>query len=138
MCWEGGTSQLHGLGISCIHLVYLFVLLFICILFISFIIDLPASSEGKESTCNEGVLGLIPVSGRSPGAGYGNPLQYSYLENPHGQRSLVGYSPWGHRESDMAERLSTAHILSNKLVHVGVSLSSVSHYSKLLNLRRES
>ncbi|CAI9156257.1 unnamed protein product [Rangifer tarandus platyrhynchus] len=98
----------------------------------------PASSEGEESTCNVGVLGLIPGSGRSPGAGYGNPHQYSCLENPHGQRSLVGYSPWGHRESDMTERLSTAYILSNKLVHVGVSLSSVSHYSKLLNLRRES
>ena len=37
-----------------------------------------------------------------------NPLQYSCLENPHGQRSLVGYSPWGHRDLDMAKRLSTA------------------------------
>ena len=40
--------------------------------------------------------------------GHGNPLQYSCLENPHGQRSPVGYSPWGHKESDMTERLSTA------------------------------
>ena len=38
--------------------------------------------------------GSIPGLGRSPG-GYGKPLQYSSLENPHGQRSLVGYSPWG-------------------------------------------
>ena len=37
--------------------------------------------------------GLIPGSGRSPGGGHGNPLQYSRLENPHGQRNLVGYSP---------------------------------------------
>ena len=37
--------------------------------------------------------GLIPGLGRSPGGGYGNPLQYSFLENPHGQRSLVDYSP---------------------------------------------
>ena len=36
-----------------------------------------------------------------------NPLQYSCLENPHGQRSLVGCSTWGCRESDMTERLST-------------------------------
>ena len=36
--------------------------------------------------------GLIPGSGRSPGRGHGNPLQYSCLENPHGQRNLVGYS----------------------------------------------
>ena len=37
--------------------------------------------------------GLIPELGRSPKVGHGNPLQYSCLENPHGQRSLVGYSP---------------------------------------------
>ena len=39
--------------------------------------------------------GLILGSGRSPGGGHDNPLQYSCLENPHGQRSLEGYSPWG-------------------------------------------
>ena len=39
--------------------------------------------------------------------GHGNSLQYSCLENPHGQRSWVGYSPWGHKESDMTEWLST-------------------------------
>ena len=38
-------------------------------------------------------MGLIPGSGRFPGGGHGNPLRYSCLENPHGQRSLVGYSP---------------------------------------------
>ena len=35
--------------------------------------------------------------------GSGNPLQYSCLEYPHGQRSLVGYSPWGLKESNMSE-----------------------------------
>ena len=54
-----------------------------------------------------GDLGLIPGLGRSPGGGHGNPLQYSCLENPHGQRSLAGYIPWGHKELDMTERLST-------------------------------
>ena len=49
-----------------------------------------------------------PGLGRSPRGGHGNPLQYSCLENPHGQRSLVGCSPWGRKESDMTERLSTA------------------------------
>ena len=34
--------------------------------------------------------------------------RYSYLENPHGQRSLASYSPWGHKESDTTEQLSTA------------------------------
>ena len=39
------------------------------------------SSESKESACNAGDLGSIPESGRSPGEGNGNPLQYSCLEN---------------------------------------------------------
>ena len=47
--------------------------------------------------------GEDPLEGR-----HGNPLQYSCLENPQGQRSLVGYSPWGHTESDVTERLSMA------------------------------
>ena len=42
----------------------------------------PCSSVGKESACNAGDLGSIPGSGRSPGKGNGNSLQYSYLENP--------------------------------------------------------
>ena len=46
---------------------------------------------------------------RSPGGGQGNPLQCSCLENPHGQRSLAGYSPWSHKESATTEWLSTAH-----------------------------
>ena len=44
-------------------------------------------------------VGLIPGLGRSPGGGYGTPLQYSCLENPM-LESLGGYSPWGHKESD--------------------------------------
>ena len=42
----------------------------------------PGGSDGKESACNAGNLGSIPGSGRSPGEGNGNPLQYSCLENP--------------------------------------------------------
>ena len=42
----------------------------------------PGGSDGKESPCNAGDLGLIPGSGRGPGVGNGNPLQYSCLENP--------------------------------------------------------
>ena len=52
----------------------------------------PGGSVGKESACNEGDPDLIPGSGRSPGEGNGNPLQYSCLENPHGPRNLAGYS----------------------------------------------
>ena len=42
----------------------------------------PGDSDGKESTCNAGDLGLVPVSGRSPGERNIYPLQYSCLENP--------------------------------------------------------
>ena len=45
----------------------------------------PGGSDGKASTCNEGDPGLIPRSGRSPGEGNGNPLQYSCLENSMGR-----------------------------------------------------
>ena len=42
----------------------------------------PSGSEGKAAACNEGDPGSIPGSGRSPGEGNGNPLQFSCLENP--------------------------------------------------------
>ena len=42
----------------------------------------PGGSDGKKSACIAGAPGLIPESVRSPGKGNGNPLQYSYLENP--------------------------------------------------------
>ena len=45
-----------------------------------------------------GDTGSIPVSGRFPGGGSGNPLQYSCLGKSHRQSSLAGYHPWGHRE----------------------------------------
>ena len=60
---------------------------------------------GKEPTCSTGDagdVGSIPGSGSSPGGGQSNPLQCSCLENPM-ERSLVGYSPWGHKELDMTE-----------------------------------
>ena len=76
---------------------------------------IPGGSDGKESACYEGDLGSIPGLGRSPEGGHDNPLQYSYLENPHGQRSLAGYSPRGCKESDMTERLSAFILLTNFL-----------------------
>ena len=47
--------------------------------------------------------GSVPGSGRSPGVGNGNPLQYSCSGKSHGQRSLVGYSPWGFKELGTTE-----------------------------------
>ena len=66
------------------------------------IMGFPGGSDGKESVCNAEDLGLIPGSGRSPGEGNGNtPV---FLPGKfHGQRSLVGYIPWGPKESDMTE-----------------------------------
>ena len=52
----------------------------------------PSGSDGKESACSVGDLGSLHGSGRSPGGEYGNPLQYSCLEKPQGQRTLVGDS----------------------------------------------
>ena len=68
----------------------------------------PGGSERKESACSVGDQGSIPGLGRSPGGGHGNPLQYSCLLNSHERRSLADYSPWDHKELDMAERLSTS------------------------------
>ena len=47
--------------------------------------------------------GSIPGSGRSPGGGNSNPLQYSSLENPMDRGAWWGYSPWGHTEMNMTE-----------------------------------
>ena len=57
-------------------------------------------SGGKESAASSGDArdkGSVPGSGRSPGEGNGNPVQYSCLESPVDKRSLAGYSPWGHK-----------------------------------------
>ena len=71
-------------------------------------LEFPGGSDGKESACSVGDLGLIPGWGRCPGGGHGHPLQYSCLENPCGQRRLVGYCPWGPKESNTTGRLSVA------------------------------
>ena len=60
---------------------------------------------------------LIPGSGRFPGVGNGNPFQYFLPGIFHGQRSLVGYSPWGHKESDTTER-TRAHTHTHTHTHI--------------------
>ena len=67
--------------------------------------DFPGGSDCKESAYNAGGPGSIPELGRSFGEGNGYPPVFLPGEF-HGQRSLVGYSPWGHQESDMTEWLS--------------------------------
>ena len=68
----------------------------------------PGSSAGKEAACNVGDMGSIPGFGRPPGRGTWQPTPVFLLENPHGQRSLVGYSPRDCKELDMSERLSNS------------------------------
>ena len=68
----------------------------------------PGGSDGKASAYNAyhvGDPGSIPGAGRSPGEGNGNPLQVSLPGKPHGWWNLVGYSPWGRKESDTTSRL---------------------------------
>ena len=64
------------------------------------VLTFPGGSEVKASAWNAGDPGSIPGSGRSPGEGNGNPLQYFYLENP---MEGGAYSPWGRKESDTTE-----------------------------------
>ena len=66
------------------------------------------SSVGKESACNAAGLGSIPGLGRSPGEENSCPPQYSDLENPMDSMVHGVYSPWGCKESDMAETLFLA------------------------------
>ena len=61
--------------------------------------DFPWWLRRKASVCNVGYPGLIPGSGRCPGGGKGNPLQYTCLKNS------VGYSPWGSKALGTTERL---------------------------------
>ena len=67
-----------------------------------FFLDFPGGSDGKASVYNAGDLGSIPGSGRFPGEGNGNPLQYSCLENP---TDGGAWCPWGRKESDTTEQL---------------------------------
>ena len=72
------------------------------------VVNNPPSNGGDRRD-----LSWIPGSGRSPGVGNGNPLQYS--GKPHGQRSLGGYNPGDHKESDMTEGLRSHRHTHQKL-----------------------
>ena len=68
------------------------------------VMGFPGGSVSKESACSAGDLGLIPGSGRTPGEGNGNPLQYSCLENPIPWTEAPGGLQFmGSQESDMTE-----------------------------------
>ena len=95
----------------------------------AFLFELLGWLSGKESTWDAEDIGdatdLTPGSGRSPGGEHGNPLQYSWLGGLHGQRSLVGYSPWCHTESDVMETTEHTHVPVHRGWHVCVFVSTV-------------
>ena len=72
--------------------------------------DMLCDSDDKESTYSAGYPGSIPGSGISPEEGNGNPTLVSLPGESHGQRCLEGYSPWGHKEWDMAEQLNISSV----------------------------
>ena len=62
------------------------------------------------------VQGSVPGSRRTPGEGNGSPLQCFFLENPMDRRCLLGYSPWGHKESDTTEGLDSNNDIFHKML----------------------
>ena len=70
----------------------------------------PGGSDDIEPACNAGDPSSIPGSGRCFRERKGYPLQHSCLEIPNGQRSLMGFSPWGCKESDTTEQLRTRKV----------------------------
>ena len=100
---------------------------------------LPCCSVVKNLPANVGDADSIPGSGRSPGRGNGNPLQYSCLRNPMSRGAwCVCYSPRGHKESDMTEQLSvkcmfgddSCNIVLHSLKLLRVDLKSSHHKRK--------
>ena len=79
---------------------------------------------GKASACNAGDLGSNPGLGRSPGE---DPLPTPVLlpGKFHGLRSLVGYSPWGHKESDTTEQLHFHRVLSQGDTKIIIIISQI-------------
>ena len=90
----------------------------------------PDDSDGKEPTCNAGDLGSIPGLERFPGGGNSSPLQCSCQENPHGQRSLAGYSPWGRRQLDTTDDWATK-AQHTEIQHMYIFLIGGSCFTKL-------
>ena len=70
-----------------------------------YFVDFPGGSDGKASAYSAGELDSIPGSGRSSGVGKWQPTPVLLPGKSHGQRSIVGYSPWGCKESHTTERL---------------------------------
>ena len=85
----------------------------------------PGGSDGKESAYKAGDPGSIPGSGRSPGEGNGNPLQYSCLEKP----MIRGACSWGRKELDTTERLTLSLSFSLEIFFPLLGSSPLARFS---------
>ena len=103
----GRHQGLHHFGSLSFHMsqtrTLLFFLIFIGVLMIWASQVVPVVKNPSVSAEDIRDMGSIHRWRRSPGGGHGNPLQYSCLENPHGQRSLVSGSPRDHKKLDTTE-----------------------------------
>ena len=116
-----------------IHVVFINSSLLVFCWVVFHYVGFSGDNSGKEPPANAGDIrdeGSIPGWGRSPGGGRGNPLQYSCLENLQGQRSLVGYSPWGCKESDATQATEHActHVPLYEHTIIGLSSHFISGY----------
>ena len=109
------SSRLHQ---HLVWSVFLILVILICVyIFVILIcnsvmanVGFPGGSVVKNPPDNARASGLVPGLRRPPGEESGNPLQYSCLGNPRDRKSLMGYSPWGPKESGMTERLSAVFL----------------------------
>ena len=108
-----------------LYLLYVLASLFLNKLHLSW--GFPGGSVVKSSPTNAEDTGLIPGLRRAPGEGNGNLLQYSC----YGQRSPVGYSPCGHKEWDMTERLNNSISLTYLTVFLKVKQNQHEEYKVL-------
>ena len=88
--WGQSQTQLCN-WTTTITCVYSCTYVYVCVYIHTHIYGVPDGSDGKEFTCSAGESGSTPGLERSPRGRYGDPLQYSCLENPHEKRSLAGY-----------------------------------------------
>ena len=79
---------------------------------------LPGDSDGKESACNAGDPGSIPGLGNICWRMKWQPIPVFWPGEFHGQSSLAGYSPWGHKESDATDCMYTCFKYTGKILYL--------------------
>ena len=97
--WGNGYKSVKVYLAEYLRSVYFTTYLCVYLHTVKYTLGFSGGSVGEESSkeCNTEDVDLIPGLGRSPGEGNGNPLQSFLAGESHGERSLVGYSPWGYK-----------------------------------------